>query len=83
MEITFYGKENCPKCENAKSFLKSKEVDYKLLVIGKDIDRDFFLELYPDAKTVPFFVIAEMTFNNVHTAYEYYLKVSIKGELEF
>ena len=57
MEITFYGKENCPKCDNAKRVLAERNISYTLSVIGKDIERESFIILYPEAKTVPFFIV--------------------------
>ena len=60
MEITFYGKENCPKCDNAKRVLAERNVSYVLNLIGKDIEREDFIVRYPQAKTVPFFVVDDL-----------------------
>lgn len=63
-EIIFYGKENCPKCERAKGLFESRNLDYKLVLIGKDIPREKVLEKFPHAKTVPFFVVGDNYFND-------------------
>lgn len=57
MEIVFYGKENCPKCENSKRVLDSRNIKYRFVLIGKDIARETFLNTFPNVKTVPFFVV--------------------------
>lgn len=51
--ITVYTKPNCIYCDRAKQLLKSKGLDYKEIIIGEDIHRDDFLELFPEARTVP------------------------------
>lgn len=59
MKITVYTKPNCIYCDRTKQLLKSKGLDYQEVIIGEDIHRDDFLELFPDARTVPQIVIDE------------------------
>lgn len=51
--ITVYTKDNCPHCVKAKALLKSHELEYTETVIGKDVSREDFLEIFPEARTVP------------------------------
>lgn len=48
-----YTKDNCPYCVKAKALLKSYGIAYAETVIGKDITREEFLDIFPTAKTVP------------------------------
>lgn len=53
MKARLYTKDNCPFCTNAKTLFKNKGIEYTEIKIGKDITREEFLEVLPDAKTVP------------------------------
>lgn len=57
MNVTIYSKPTCPSCVKAKQLLDSREIAYKETVIGEEINRDDFLMLYPDARSVPFIII--------------------------
>ena len=48
-----YTKDNCPYCVKAKALLKGYGLEYKEIVIGRDISREEFLDTYPNARTVP------------------------------
>ena len=49
-----FTKENCSWCESLKTILDENNVDYRSVVIGRDIERDTFINEFPTAKTVPF-----------------------------
>lgn len=53
MKAKIYSKDNCPYCLRAKALLSNKEFEYEEIKIGVDIEREAFLELFPNAKTVP------------------------------
>lgn len=59
-----YSKDNCPGCQrlieeyDREGMLEGR--DYKVLKLGTDITVDRFLELYPNAKGVPFVIPAAM-----------------------
>lgn len=52
-----YTKPNCSFCVKAKALLNANHYGYKEIEIGKDITREEFLSIYPDAKTVPQIVV--------------------------
>lgn len=56
MNRTFvvYSKPGCPSCVNAKSLIEQRGDHYIENVIGKDVSRDEFVEMYPSVKTVPY-----------------------------
>ena len=49
-----YSKPNCPYCQKAKALLNNKEVSYNEIIIGKDIEREEFINTFPNVRTVPF-----------------------------
>lgn len=51
--IVVYTKDNCPYCVKAKALLKGYGLEYAETVIGKDISREEFLDIFPTARTVP------------------------------
>lgn len=51
--LTVYSKENCDYCFKAKKHLDSIGVAYIEKLLGRDIDKETFLSIYPDARTVP------------------------------
>ena len=53
MIVKIYSKPNCPYCTRAKTLLKNKGIDYEELVLGVNFNREFLLELFPEAKTFP------------------------------
>lgn len=57
--LTVYTKENCPFCVRAKNRLDLLGVDHSEVIIGKDISREDFLAIYPNARTVPQIIEAD------------------------
>lgn len=57
MIVLIYTKESCPACTKAKAYLKMKNIDFNESVLGKDILREDFIELFPEQKTVPLIII--------------------------
>ena len=56
-----FTKENCTWCENLKTVLNENNIDFRSVVIGRDIERDTFLNEYPEAKTVPWVTLEDGT----------------------
>lgn len=48
-----YTKENCSYCNSAKALLKARGLQYEEKVVGKDFNREFLLELVPQAQSFP------------------------------
>jgi glutaredoxin len=53
MKAIVWSKNQCPYCEQAKSLLKLKNIDYEERNINKDYTREQLLEAVPNARTVP------------------------------
>jgi len=53
MKAIVWSKNQCPYCEQAKSLLKMKGIDYEERNINKDYTREQLLEAVPNARTVP------------------------------
>lgn len=60
-----YSKPNCPYCVKAEYLLSVKGIDYDKLVIGEDLTREEFLEILPNARTVPQIFL----YNNIEEVY--------------
>jgi glutaredoxin len=61
MNVLVYSKENCAFCVRAKKLLEQNSIDYEELIIGRDIDRDKFISMFPEVKTVPHIIIDNNT----------------------
>lgn len=57
MKALIYTKPACPYCDYAKTLMMNKRVDYTESVIGKDVLREEFMEMFPDQRTVPLIFI--------------------------
>ena len=58
MNIIIYSKENCPYCESAKKWFRSKSLTFVEHTVGKDgFTREALLEAVPGARTVPQIII--------------------------
>jgi glutaredoxin len=53
MKATVWSKDHCPFCEQAKSLLKLKGIEFEEKKIGHGYTREQLLEAVPDARTVP------------------------------
>lgn len=53
MGIVIYSKPDCSYCVKAKSLLLSKGKTFTETVVGQDIIREEFIELFPSVKTLP------------------------------
>lgn len=48
-----YSQTHCPACVQLKNKLKQQGEQFIEIVIGKDITKEEFFELYPGVRTVP------------------------------
>jgi glutaredoxin len=53
MKALVWSKENCPYCEQAKSLLESKGIEFEVRTIGAEYTKEQLLEAVPTARTVP------------------------------
>ncbi len=52
--IKIYGKENCPRCVQAKKLCEAQGKAYEYFTVGEDITREELIELCPEpVRTVP------------------------------
>lgn len=52
-----YSKDNCTYCVQAKNLLKLEQIPYTESLIGKDISREDFIDLYPEHRSMPLIFI--------------------------
>lgn len=57
MRALIYTKSNCTYCVKAKALFTIKNIEYTETVIGEDIQREDFVGLFPDVRTVPLIFI--------------------------
>jgi glutaredoxin len=53
MKAVVWSKDHCPFCEQAKSLLKLKGIEFEEKKIGHGYTREQLLEAVPNARTVP------------------------------
>lgn len=72
MSALIYSKKQCPFCDRAKLLLNLKGQEYTETIIGEDILREDFMELFPDVKTVPLIFIDGKKIGGYEQLREYY-----------
>ena len=53
MKAVVWSKDHCPFCDQAKSLLKMKGIEFEEKKIGHGFTREDLLEAVPSARTVP------------------------------
>ena len=53
MKATVWSKDHCPFCDQAKSLLKMKGIEFEEKKIGHGFTKEQLLEAVPTARTVP------------------------------
>jgi glutaredoxin len=53
MKALVWSKDNCPYCDQAKSLLKQKGIEFEERKIGSGWSKEQLLESVPTARTVP------------------------------
>ena len=51
--IEIWGKDNCPACAKAKTYLDVRNIDYIYKQLGNDFTREQVFEEFPTAKNFP------------------------------
>jgi glutaredoxin len=59
MKATVWSKDHCPFCDQAKSLLKMKGIEFEEKKIGHGYTKEQLLEAVPTARTVPQIFIDE------------------------
>ena len=57
MKALIYTKSNCQYCIKAKTLFGIRGIEYIETVIGEDIQREDFMSLFPEQKSVPLIII--------------------------
>ena len=53
MKAVVWSKNQCPFCDQAKSLLKMKEIEFEERNVSKDWTKEQLLEAVPTARTIP------------------------------
>lgn len=53
MKIVIWSRDNCLHCEQAKNYLKVRDIIFEERRIGTEWTREQLLELVPNARTIP------------------------------
>ena len=54
-----YSTPTCVACKQLKERYKAEGVEFKEMVIGKDISKEEFFSFFPNVRTVPYVVDTE------------------------
>lgn len=64
--LTLYTKENCPSCDQAKTLLTQKGIEFRTLKLGADITREELLAKIPTARTMPQIMLGDQVIGGVN-----------------
>jgi glutaredoxin 3 len=71
MNVVIWSKYHCPYCDQAKSFLKNKGIDFEERKIGDGWTKEDLLEALPSAKSVPQIFIDDKYIGGFQNLVEY------------
>ena len=74
MDIKIYSAEGCFYCEQMKELCKRAEVDYEYVTVEKDITKDEFVALFPNALGYPHVIIDGEELGGLVEAAKYFIK---------
>lgn len=72
LSVDVYSKPDCVYCTRAKMLLASHGYGYTKHVIGTDLSREQFLQLFPNARTVPQIIINGKLIGGYDNLVEYF-----------
>lgn len=53
MKAIVYSKVGCPYCDKVERILEALKIEHTILYLGRDYDREFFIEKFSNATTFP------------------------------
>ena len=53
VDVVIYSKSDCVFCDNARSLLQRRNIQFKEMKLNEDFTREHLLEMFPDARTFP------------------------------
>jgi glutaredoxin 3 len=71
MNVVIWSKYHCPYCDQAKSFLKNKGINFEERKIGDGWTKEDLLEALPSAKSVPQIFIDDKYIGGFQNLVEY------------
>lgn len=74
MDIKIYTISGCSWCSKTKELMKKANVEYKELLIGRDIIKDDFKKQYPEANSYPFVVIDDKVIGGLVPTVKYFVE---------
>lgn len=72
MNVLIYSKKECPSCIKAKTLLNIKGIPFTESVIGEDILREDFFDMFPEVRTVPYIIIDGVKVGGYEQLREYF-----------
>lgn len=57
MVVEIYSKDNCPYCDMAIKLAKQEANILRVFKLGEDVDRDFIMAKFPNARTFPQIIV--------------------------
>jgi glutaredoxin len=75
MKAVVWSKDMCPYCEQAKSLLKIKGIEFEEKKVGYGFTREDLLEAVPTARTVPQILIDDQLIGGFAELKQYLQKV--------
>ena len=75
MRAVVWSKDMCPFCEQAKSLLKMKGIEFEEKKVGAGYTKEDLLEAFPTARTVPQIFLDEELIGGFAELKQYFQKV--------
>lgn len=72
MSTVVWSKDHCPFCDQAKSLLKNKGIDFEERKIGQSWTKEDLLKVVPNARTVPQIIINDQLIGGFKELQEYF-----------
>ena len=57
MTVIVYTKPGCPSCDNVKSYLRERNIQFDEMVFGRDYTKEQLQEIIPGVTSVPQVII--------------------------